>query len=589
MHTATWLQRILLVIIILGAVYTNIIWLCDDTSVQGVDSRNHLLFSVEFYYEISDIVQNEILSAFDKVKNVITVFRKPARHSTLYWPNAVNAGTAVCYSLFGLNTFAAKLSLTPYLIILLLSTYYIGSSLHSRNVGLLSAFLVFMFPIIHESSRQFQLDFPLTCMVAGSLALLLMTDDFRKTTYSVLFGCALGWAMLVKGQAVMYLLGPLFIVFVSMCIFSGKEIVRENISSKQLHNIIIALNIVLLFVSLWWFTEFDRVRDSLFVHIFNKSKILDQYTPVSQKWSFESMMFYFGALYKSIGLPLFSCFIVSLLFLIKRKAKRKEYVLFFLMGTYLIFTFIFTVKHMRYMMPSLVGVAVVIAWGIFQIKNKAIKISAIILIVIYSLFQFYVTSFTDIDEDRFLTEKIKWFGFSEYKVEKKHYNQNYYIDQLISSIRKHTESAEKVKMGIFDFDMIAPSGLENLFWIRAKDRSMDALEFIDLFHHFIPGFDNFDFIVFFVRSDFAFKWPSAQQLQQFLDSHFGDILIRAQQWNEEAWDDFFIKFNQEREKFELVETYNLEDSNEGGKDKVVSICHIYKRKTSSDLIKFVML
>ncbi|MFC1809678.1 hypothetical protein ACFL3D_06165, partial [Candidatus Omnitrophota bacterium] len=121
MQKATLLQRILLIAIIVGAVCANLVWLQGDASSIGVDVQNHLFFSVEFYYEISDIVKNETLSVFNKVTDVIKVFRTPMWQSGVDWPNAVNAGAAVCYSLFGLNIFAAKLSLIPYLIILLLS------------------------------------------------------------------------------------------------------------------------------------------------------------------------------------------------------------------------------------------------------------------------------------------------------------------------------------------------------------------------------------------------------------------------------------------------------------------------------------
>ncbi|MFC1809816.1 hypothetical protein ACFL3D_06895, partial [Candidatus Omnitrophota bacterium] len=121
MQKATSLQHILFIIIILGAVCGNIICFQGDNSVTGTDAKNHLIFSIEFYYEISDIVKNEMLSVFNKVTDVIKIFSRPVRYSALFWPNAVNAGAAVCYFLFGISVFAAKLSLIPYLIILLLS------------------------------------------------------------------------------------------------------------------------------------------------------------------------------------------------------------------------------------------------------------------------------------------------------------------------------------------------------------------------------------------------------------------------------------------------------------------------------------
>ncbi|MFC1809818.1 hypothetical protein ACFL3D_06905, partial [Candidatus Omnitrophota bacterium] len=182
--------------------------------------------------------------------------------------------------------------------------------------------------------------------------------------------------------------------------------------------------------------------------------------------------------------------------------------------------------------------------------------------------------------DRFSTEKIKWFGFSDYKyTEKKDYNQEYHTDQLVSSIRKHTEPEEKIKIGIFDFDPTLPYGLENLFWIKRQDRFIDALEFLAMFNLFIPAFDNFDFIVFCIPSYISSTWPASkwltgEQIQRVLNSRNKANFEQIQLWDVRAWDDFLIKLDQEKENFELVETYNLED-------KVINVCFIYKRKTFS--------
>jgi hypothetical protein len=56
------------------------------------------------------------------------------------------------------------------------------------------------------------LDYALTAWIALGAALLLATDGFRRTGYSILFGAALGLGMLTKWTPVMFLAGPFLLV-----------------------------------------------------------------------------------------------------------------------------------------------------------------------------------------------------------------------------------------------------------------------------------------------------------------------------------------------------------------------------------------
>ncbi|MBU1864558.1 MAG: glycosyltransferase family 39 protein, partial [Candidatus Omnitrophica bacterium] len=160
---------IFILLFILGVLICNYTWFQEDDSIEGSGAPNHVGFSIEFFYKLSDIINEKSLTLGSKVNQIVYLLGNPVKFSCVEWPNGLNTTASVFYYLFGKSLFSAKLSLMPYLIILLLSTYLIGRTLFSDFVGLLAMFLLYMYPLIFESFRQFQLDSPLTAMVALSI------------------------------------------------------------------------------------------------------------------------------------------------------------------------------------------------------------------------------------------------------------------------------------------------------------------------------------------------------------------------------------------------------------------------------------
>jgi len=212
MSKRAYLYPILALSIIFFALASNYFWLKGDDSICGMGSILILRSSIEFFYDFSDIFKENTTSIWTKLKEVIGLSGRPVRHSSLYWPNGLNLGASIFYFFLGNSLLSAKLSLLPYLFILLFSTYLIGRLIYSDFVGILALFFLFSYPLIFQSSRQFQLDFPLTAMVSLNILLLLKCDNFKNRLYSFLFGLALGWAMLIKGQVMLFIIWPLFFV-----------------------------------------------------------------------------------------------------------------------------------------------------------------------------------------------------------------------------------------------------------------------------------------------------------------------------------------------------------------------------------------
>lgn len=97
-----------------------------------------------------------------------------------------------------------------FFFILLGSVYGIGSLFYGRNAGVLSAFLISMFPVVFGQSRSAMLDFPLTCMVSLAVYLILKTKRFSSLIYSLSAGVAVGLAGFTKETAVIFIFPPLF-------------------------------------------------------------------------------------------------------------------------------------------------------------------------------------------------------------------------------------------------------------------------------------------------------------------------------------------------------------------------------------------
>ncbi len=128
-----------------------------------------------------------------------------------YYPPLVHLTVAGFYQLFGVSMDVAAMANSLYLALLLLAVYGIGERLAGPWVGLLSAFLVSLLPMVFAMSRYLYLDFALTAMVATNVCLLLRSDRFQRRGYALLYGLSLGLGLLVKWTFVVFVAGPLLV------------------------------------------------------------------------------------------------------------------------------------------------------------------------------------------------------------------------------------------------------------------------------------------------------------------------------------------------------------------------------------------
>lgn len=169
-------------------------WLAANRFAEGWDRPKHL---------VSTLIFNDILQPVD----VVTLFRVFSLNIG-YYPPLYPLSVVPLYRLFGVSADVAGMVNAFYLLVLLGSLYGIGRRLYGTAVGLLSAFLGSMSPFLFAMLHYTYIDYALTALIALAVYLLLWTEGFRRPWRSVLFGLAMGAAMLTKWTPVVFVAGP---------------------------------------------------------------------------------------------------------------------------------------------------------------------------------------------------------------------------------------------------------------------------------------------------------------------------------------------------------------------------------------------
>ena len=202
-HLGTWLQRhrdwLVLALLWLFHAVNNSFWRSINVTILGSDRAAHLLQSLAYYQALKPL-------SLDSFLRIITYYT--------FYPPLFHLTIAFFCDLFGVSADVAAMANVVYMAILLWAIYGIGKRMFSAKVGLLTAFLVSMLPIVFCLSRYTYVEYALLSMVALSIYLLIRTDDFQNRTYSVLFGLSFGLGMLTKWVFIVFLAGPLGYVLI---------------------------------------------------------------------------------------------------------------------------------------------------------------------------------------------------------------------------------------------------------------------------------------------------------------------------------------------------------------------------------------
>ena len=191
-----WAYAILIAMVLTNVVY-DYYFLTKETAPQSWDQSRHLISSLSYYY-----ILTSDLGLSDKISRILDVDN--------YYPPFYHFSTIIMYFLFGdTHPGSAIMINTVYLAILAFSAYGIGKKLFNREVGLLTAFLVLMYPVAFDRQHEYMIELALMALVSLSIYMLLCTDHFKNRAYSLAFGIVFGLSVLTKWTALFFIIGPL--------------------------------------------------------------------------------------------------------------------------------------------------------------------------------------------------------------------------------------------------------------------------------------------------------------------------------------------------------------------------------------------
>lgn len=369
---------LLLAAIILFHLINNLIWLHSDNTYLLNDSHSYFLFS----FKVFDSLRQHAFPWLSDIFNDFTAYR---------WHGVfVQYLTAPFYFLFGVSEDAgAMVNNALFLTVLIFSIYGLGRVLFDERVGLLAAFTVSMYPLVFNQLRIYMLDLPLTAMVALSIFLLLKSEYLSNKKYSCLFAIASGFGLLTKFNFVLFIFGPVCLVFCKILKKEGQRRVGRHIAMVFLLVVLISF----AFYRLKFWEVIDRIyRCSWFYAVrFYPGESLLSILGRSLSMG-KDFLFWFiqDCVNNSVSFVFFVPFLVGCF----AKNRQKTVLFLWLVPPLLILAFFFHYPNInRYFMPVLPAMALFSSAGIMALKNIRLRRSLAVIAVTLASLQFFAISY----------------------------------------------------------------------------------------------------------------------------------------------------------------------------------------------------
>ncbi|MBU9889698.1 MAG: glycosyltransferase family 39 protein [Candidatus Omnitrophica bacterium] len=305
-----------------------------------------------------------------------------------------------------------------FLGIAFLSLYGIGIKLGDRRLGVLAAFILALCPMFFQLSRMFMLEIPLIAMVTLSLWLVLRSDGFRHTSWSVLAALAVGCGMLTKQSFIIFWVGPALYSFLN-----ARALADSQGKRRQFLNIglLATLGMAVLF---YWYAENWNSK----FHIMT-ALVKYQRDPASSFSFFASLIFYLKVLVRDQ----MSWFLggVCVLTMLTRSKKLLAppllFALIWFMVPYVVLS-LFPNKLHYYTMPSLPAAALITSFGLLSIPRAVPRRIAVTVLLCFAFFQYIQFSFMSPHKRTPLLRGTRYTPVQK----------NYHVDTLIRRISEES-------------------------------------------------------------------------------------------------------------------------------------------------------
>lgn len=518
---------IILLAIFFSVIYAYFIIKSDLQIPLHTDEARHLVAGLKYYYLLTNPSPE--------------IFRELLKASKAY-PPLLYFSSAILASLFGVSRTIFVETNIIYFLIMIFSVYFIGKKIGNRKIGLLSAFILSVFPMIFGMSRSFMLEFSLTAMVSFSICCLLYAEGFTNKKYSLLFGLSLGLGMLTKWTFPIFLIGPFSCLLLTM-------------DKKGIKNLLYALMLGLLVSSLWYLPY--AINTSI-----NERLV---YELNSFWYSLDGFLFYLQSIFYQIS-PFFLIFLLIILPLIIRKRFTGKSVIFsWVLLPYIILTAINT-KWAHYIMPVLPAIALILAIGIYKVPFKKLRYVLTFILVFVGIFQLFYIADNGYGKIKKITERLflimkrpidvqnmwDYIGDKSIYAEKKIYKETEQMlaGQLLPHFEDISLGREKTVIGIIDPNTLISHLIEYLI-LKNNWQNIETVGFCHETHRFLELVDEFDFLIVNYN---AKLWPDVYDIEEMFKM---ERLDKIRNLNTRDYGAYAKAFERLAEKFRITEIIRL--------------------------------
>lgn len=347
----------------------NLIWLFLDTLPPSWDQSAHASFCLDYLR----IFSSPTRLSFTKILQVST-----------YWPPFFHLSSVPLLLLFGFSFDAVAATNFIYLVVLVFSVYKIGEYFFNEKVGIGAVLITLFYPMVYALSRDILLDFALLAMVALALFTILMSKGGMDRRWSWLLGVVLAFSLLTKWTALLFVIGPLFAVFIK------NWITEKPLRKKAVLALGIAVLVFLVIVLPWYLKNLKEFSKQAETALFVDSSLQRDPTLF-----FQSMTWYGNALINSLiskPLILFSILGLAGYVLWVRKWEGHLFLLSWILPAFIVFAVIPN-KDGRYIVPLLPALGILTSAGLCALPWRGAKRAVWMLLLLTAIIHFYGISF----------------------------------------------------------------------------------------------------------------------------------------------------------------------------------------------------
>lgn len=479
----------LLIVLIIFHIANNLYFLAKNPLAEGKDNYAHITAFSNFK-QIIDNGKNNPFYIKDQSLAYNLIF------GVIDYPPLFYVSADIIDFLLGRFLFnAALLTNTFYLILLLVSVYFIANRINPV-AGIISAFICGMYPMVFLSSRHFSIELALAAMCAVSILALIKTDGFQNRKFCLILGIFLGLGMLTKQTFLIYIAGP--IGFYAYLCFFQKQI--SFTPDKRKLNLIGCLFVGILISSIFYCNK------GVYLSVLNRAGFSGAVVS-NDLYSFAHLSYYLQSLSNTIGYFFLVVLIGALLSLRKIEKNTKFILILWVLFPLFVFTFI-KLKYADYTIAYLPALGLITGLGISSISKKFFRILIIFGIIVVSIFSYYSISWN----------KSKNF-YSTYYPVMPEINVIYSKDgsYLSDKILENTAKRD-VKIGIFydndSADLFFPAYFIRLTALNSQKKAQ-IVDFLFRSEVFWDVLADFEILIFVTCSDQ--QWITKESFTNFIE------------------------------------------------------------------------